>query len=500
MTMKSVCEYRKELKGKKKRELIEEGKKYDLKGLQKKKLNEILETLVGEYENKLKSREEISKLVTLLSRIEKEDNKENNESPKEVKKEIERNDKQPIEPSIEVNSGENKDMEDESGNKNKEENKSENEQVIEGSEEERSLNSQENVNDDTFNTGNNIKDSHEVGDEQEKREVVQLPIEETSEENVGGVVENEIHMIDLDLLDISPLNYFRPISSKKRLEIKDSIRDNGILTPLIVRPQDGRYEVIAGQNRKNLTNELVIEEGRIDLRELPCQFARVDDLKAKEIVGDTNMAQRDDKDKSPMAIAIAYETKAKALERKQGKRTDLEGEAKGKTRDMVGESYEVSGMTVGRYLRLLNMIPELQELLDAGDIKVKTCFEIGLLDKDTQTSLINQFDIKDKEQVRKHITTKNIKKVKEAMRNKDRGLKKEEIVNILEGREPQPLKITLTIPADYDIEIREFVEVNIVQDPNYFLELVTEAIKREMHVEEQKYNVNNNAVIEKVVW
>lgn len=290
--------------------------------------------------------------------------------------------------------------------------------------------------------------------------------------------------LDIDKLDDSPFNFFKPISEKKFKEMVESISVNGVLQPIIVRPKDdGRYEILAGHNRRNAS----IEAGK---EQIPAIIVNADDDKAKEIIVDTNVVQRDEK--TPMEIARAYKIKAEAIGKRQGVRVDLNGGKKGLTRDIIGQEYEVSGMTVERYLRLNNLLPEFQELVDNGIMKVKTAFELGLVDEETQGHILDLVDVHDKDEL-KQLSTKKVKEIKKNLKEKNKLSKEEKKKFKEEGKEPEHKSLTLDevkdivlenknvekdlvlkikVPADYDKETREFIEGNILSEPEWFLNVI----------------------------
>lgn len=304
-------------------------------------------------------------------------------------------------------------------------------------------------------------------------------VEKTSDD-FGNTVK-----IDIDLLDKSPMNFFKPLKEKKYNEVKESIKALGLLTPIIVRPKsDGRYEILAGHNRVDICKDL-------GWNKIPAIVKDVDDDEAQEIIADTNVAQRDEM--TPMEIAKAYDIKRRAIGKRQGQRTDLsKDDIKGKTEDIIGKEYEVSGMTVQRYLRLINLNPELQKAVDDGRIKVRTAFELGLIDKDTQEALLNIVDINNDNDIKQ--LSKNINKIKKALKEKNK-LSKEELQELKnKGKQPEVKPLTeseiaqviseqkddsgkdkvikLVIPADYDPEVREFIEFKAEGDPVFLLDII----------------------------
>ena len=95
-----------------------------------------------------------------------------------------------------------------------------------------------------------------------------------------------VQNIALDLLDDNPNNHFHKIEGDKWEEFLGSVKEYGVVNPIIVRPKDGRYEILAGHNRKRAA----IEAG---LNEIPCIIKDIDDVDASVIIGITNN-QRDD--------------------------------------------------------------------------------------------------------------------------------------------------------------------------------------------------------------
>lgn len=310
--------------------------------------------------------------------------------------------------------------------------------------------------------------------------------DEPKEELKDNIEDTQIHYLPLSVLDPSPLNFFHPLKDKKYKEVKESIETLGLLQPIVVRTkQDGRFEVLAGHNRVYIFNELGKET-------IPSIIKNVDDDEAEEIISDTNMAQRDEK--TPMEIAKAYEIKARALGKRQGQRSDLNVGQKGSWREIVGKEYEVSGMTVERYMRLNNLIPEFQQLIDNGKINVKTGFELGLVDKDTQEALYMTLDLNNEDDLKK-VTPAMATKIKKAYQKNNevpkemtKKLKKEDkepekkslsandieniITEMTDSSVKKDLVIKIVVPADFDEVTREYVEGNLLDDNSWFLKII----------------------------
>lgn len=278
----------------------------------------------------------------------------------------------------------------------------------------------------------------------------------------------EIMKVNIDLLDDSPMNFFKPLKEKKYNEVKDSINTLGLLTPLLVRVKDsGRFEILAGHNRKNICKDLGWDE-------IPVIVMDVDDDEAEEIMVDTNVEQREEM--SPMEIAKAYAVKHKALGKRQGQRNDINKGTKGKTEDIIAKEYEVSGMTVQRYLRLNNLLPEFQQVVDDGTVKVKSAFDLGLVDQKTQKIILQTVKLEDQDELKAF--TKNIVKIKNHLKE-DRPLTKQEIKDIIFPTEEveKDFVLKIKVPADYDQKTKDFIEFKAESDPEFILDIIKSYVK-----------------------
>ena len=150
----------------------------------------------------------------------------------------------------------------------------------------------------------------------------------------------------------------------------DSIREYGVLTPGIVRPcEDGGYEIVAGHRRKH-GSELA------GLSDMPCIVREMDDDTATILMVDSNI-QREDI--LPSERAQAYKMKMEALKR-QGARSDLTSPqlaAKFRADDEVAKAAGVSGDTVRRFVRLTELQPELQQMVDDKKIAMTPAVELS---------------------------------------------------------------------------------------------------------------------------
>ena len=157
----------------------------------------------------------------------------------------------------------------------------------------------------------------------------------------------------------------------------ESIQENGILTPLIVRPigSTDEYEVISGHRRLHAAVKAGISE-------VPALIYALD-RDADAIAGDSNLLREHI---LPSEKAFAYKLKLEALSH-QGKRTDLTSPqvvSKLRTGDVVGEALNESRETVRRYIRLTHLIPELRTLMDENKMALSVGVELSFLDEQSQ--------------------------------------------------------------------------------------------------------------------
>ena len=191
--------------------------------------------------------------------------------------------------------------------------------------------------------------------------------------------------VPLSKLHDFPNHPFKVRDDEAMLETAESIRQYGVLVPAIVRPrEDGGYEIVAGHRRKH-GSELA------GLQNLPCIVREMDDDAATIIMVDSNL-QRENI--LPSERAQAYKMKLEAIKR-QGARTDLTSPqvaAKFRADDEVAKGADVSGDTVRRYIRLTELSPELQQMVDEKKIGMTPAVEISYLKPEEQQMLLTAID------------------------------------------------------------------------------------------------------------
>ena len=196
-------------------------------------------------------------------------------------------------------------------------------------------------------------------------------------------VSNEESAMDIEIAKIRPFKNhpFKVVDDEKMQDLVESIRTNGILSPVLLRPVGfDRYEMVSGHRRMHAAVLLGIDC-------IPAIIRDMTDDEATVIMVDANI-QREEL--LPSEKAFAYRMKMEAMKR-QGYRTDLESDATScqngtKSRadfelsNQVGES----ARQVQRYIRLTELIPELLDYVDQKRIQFTVAVEISYIDKEIQ--------------------------------------------------------------------------------------------------------------------
>ncbi len=178
-----------------------------------------------------------------------------------------------------------------------------------------------------------------------------------------------------------PDNPFHVVEDEMLLELAESIKEFGIVTPIITRPkEDGNgYEIIAGQRRVR-ASELA------GINTIPAFVLPLDRDRAIITLVDSNL-QRENI--LPSERAFAYKMKSEAMKR-QGFRTDLTSSQVGtklRTDDKVAQGFGVGRMTVQRFIRLTELMPPILRMVDEGKIALTPAVELSFLKKDEQENL-----------------------------------------------------------------------------------------------------------------
>lgn len=178
---------------------------------------------------------------------------------------------------------------------------------------------------------------------------------------------------------------FKIVDDEEMQKTVESVRDFGVLTPAIARPDpDGGYEIISG-HRRHRASELAGKDT------MPVIVREMDDDAAIILMVDANL-QRETI--LPSERAFAYKMKMDALKH-QGARTDLTSTQVGRkleTAEVIAQEAGDSKNQVRRYIRLTELTPELLDMVDSGQIKFNPAVELSYLAKEEQKDFLEAMD------------------------------------------------------------------------------------------------------------
>jgi ParB family transcriptional regulator, chromosome partitioning protein len=174
---------------------------------------------------------------------------------------------------------------------------------------------------------------------------------------------------------------FRIYNEEKMQEMVESVKQNGVLMPILVRPlEDGGFEIVSGHNRVEAAK-------RAELVDIPANIREMDDETAIIVMVDSNLHQREKL--LPSEKAFAYKMKLDAIKR-QGSRKDLtcvQVEHKSddkKSRETIAEQAGESGVQITRYIRLTCLVPPLLEMVDENHLAFNPAVAISFLEDEQQ--------------------------------------------------------------------------------------------------------------------
>ena len=202
--------------------------------------------------------------------------------------------------------------------------------------------------------------------------------------------------VSLSKLHDFPNHPFKVRDDEAMQETAESIRQYGVLVPAIVRPrEDGGYEIIAGHRRRH-GSELA------GLSAMPCIVRQMDDDTATILMVDSNI-QRENI--LPSERAQAYKMKLEAIRRKAGRPAKEAENLPEENCDQVGHNFDgkrsveivadeagESKSQVQRYIRLTELSPELQQMVDEKKIALSPAYQIAALTPKEQGLLLETID------------------------------------------------------------------------------------------------------------
>ena len=166
-------------------------------------------------------------------------------------------------------------------------------------------------------------------------------------------------------------------------QLTESIRQQGVLNPIMVRPLDtGEYEVISGHRRLHACKKAGIEM-------IPAFIYSMDRSEAVVAMVDSNLHREK---LLPSEKAFAYKMKMEAMKH-QG--TSRQLGTKLRSDEEIAETAGESARQIQRYIRLTNLIPEILQMVDEGKIALTPAVELSYLDKDTQEIVLDAMEQED---------------------------------------------------------------------------------------------------------
>ena len=251
----------------------------------------------------------------------------------------------------------------------------------------------------------------------EETEVAEPQTTEIVNMSVGSIVPNLKNPYKYREEDMKPL--------------EDSIRENGIIQPLMVRKDDKAdvYEIISGHRR-------FLAATRLKLTEVPVVVLDITKEESDIILVDSNLHREHILHSEK---AFAYKMKMDAL-KKQGKRTDLTSDQVGPKLSAGEVSETDSASQVKRYIRLTNLIPKLLTMVDENKISFSVGVELSYLTKAEQTDLFKFIEVE--------LCTPSLSQAQKLKKLSQEGkLNSEEISSIMKQPKPNQV-VTVKIPDD----------------------------------------------------
>ena len=253
----------------------------------------------------------------------------------------------------------------------------------------------------------------------------------------------QIVYIQLSELHPFPTHPYGIREDQAMQDIVDSVKQNGVVVPAIVRPHaEGGYEIVAGHRRK-LASE------RAGFTDMPCIVRNLTDDEAIIQLVDSN-AQREDV--LPSERAKAYKMRLEAIKRTAGRpRKDIlsnellslnspNNSANYRSDDEVGNVDGISGDTVRNIISLNNLVPELMQMVDEKKISLTPAYQIAALTEPEQRLLLETIDSEQ--------ATPSVSQAQRMRRLSQTGELNEDSMLQIMMEQKKPQNVSITIPLD----------------------------------------------------
>lgn len=244
-----------------------------------------------------------------------------------------------------------------------------------------------------------------------KKEKTTEKVEKETDAIMNDKTTQKAKSLIIKLEDLEPFkdHPYKVIDNDDMNDLTESIREHGILNPLIVRPlegSNGKYEIISGHRRFHAAQKL-------EMKKLPCTVHFIDRDAATVMMVDSNCQRTE---VLPSEKAWAYRMKMDAMSR-QGKRTDLilaeetssPVETKLRTSEIIAKESGESRAQIDRYIRLTHLVPELLQYVDEDKIAMRPAVEMSYLDEEVQRDIVDRIDESGGEVFPSHAQTRRIR-------------------------------------------------------------------------------------------
>lgn len=199
-----------------------------------------------------------------------------------------------------------------------------------------------------------------------------------------------IYDIPLELIDDFPDHPFKVRDDEDMMQLVESVKERGIITPVTLRPkEDGRYEIVSGHRRKKACELAGFETVKAEVREMTRDEAII-------LMVESNFQRSQI---LPSEKAFAYKMRLEAMKRQAGRPSKensvpVAQNYEGKTsRELLGEQVGESQDQIRRYIRLTHLVPELRDCVDEGKIKMRPAVELSYLDEESQRAVVDEIDL-----------------------------------------------------------------------------------------------------------
>lgn len=280
-----------------------------------------------------------------------------------------------------------------------------------------------------------------------------LPTIDDFFENTHGSYMGRVEKINLSKIQEFKNHPFKVKDDEQMESLVESIKENGVLNPIIVRQiEDGKFEIISGHRRKRAVELANFEE-------IPCIVRNLTDEEATILMVDSNL-QREEI--LPSEKAYAYKMKMDAMKR-QGERTDLTSTPlveKLRANEKIGEETGESREQIRRYIRLTKLIPEILQMVDDKKIAFRPAVEISYLTEKEQSILLDMIEYNES-------TPSLAQAIYLKKQSQEKTLTEEKIEEVMEKQKPNQIekikinrsKIESIIPKNIvtEHEIEDFI-------------------------------------------